>query len=273
LKQRIKIVVSVLLSFVLVAGLVGSYRRQSETEQQLSEVKQALARNSSSAQSIAPQQTNVPSTTPIVLDTQTDGSPTVRKQHNLEEILSAGWKLVDQRSPDQAARAVQIFSEGLANVDPKSPELYNGLGRALLVAGRPREAIKAWSQGLELSPQFSEMQSGIGWAYWRLNDPYRAKEAWQKALSFNPHSIDAWSAVAWIELALGNHSEAKRGFQELVNSDPKHKSWALGLSMARAGNSDVQEIAQFFALPPLDQFERPLSVDRANSTEAVSMQP
>ena len=179
-----------------------------------------------------------------------------------------GWKLVDQRDPAQAAKAIQIFNEGLANVDPKSPELYNGLGRALLVAGKPHEAIKAWSQGLELSPRFSEMQSGIGWAYWRLDDPYRAKEAWQKALSFNPHSIDAWSAVAWIELALASNSEAKRGFQELVNSDPKRKPWALGLSMARAGNSDLREISQFFALPPLNRFDRPLSIDRASSTDA-----
>ena len=39
MKQRIKIVGSVFLSFALVAALIRSYRRQSEMEQQLSEVK------------------------------------------------------------------------------------------------------------------------------------------------------------------------------------------------------------------------------------------
>jgi tetratricopeptide (TPR) repeat protein len=201
---------------------------------------------------------------PIVLDSGAIGSEDVRKQRNLRAIEDAGWKLVDQRSPEQAAKAIRIFHDGLANVDANNPELYNGLGRALLVAGKPREAIAAWRKGLVLAPSFSDMQSGIGWAYWWLNDPCRAKDAWQRALVMNPHSIDSWAAMAWIDLALGKDTEAKNGFQELVKFDSGRKSWIMGLSMAQGQNNDLAEISKFFPLPRLAMLERPLPVDPAS---------
>jgi Flp pilus assembly protein TadD len=254
--QRLRAIGSVSVSFILVALLIQSYRHQRETDQRLTEIQKEM-------QNAPP--TPKEKVDPIVLDGGSLASEAVRKQHNLEEILDAGWKLIDQRSPDQAAKAVLIFDEGIANVDSNSAELYNGLGRALLVAGKPREAIAAWRKGLSLSPHFSDMQSGTGWAYWALNDPNRAREAWTKALSLNPHSPDAWSAMAWIDLALGKKTEAKNGFQELVKFDPGRKTWAMGLSMAQGGNSDVSEISQIFPLPALRAFEQPLPVDPAST--------
>lgn len=267
-KQQLRVIVSVAVSFVLVSLLVQSYRHQRETDQRLSEIQKELqdaaitrplnARNSLS---------------PIVLDGGAVASEAARKQRNLEEILDVGWKLVDQRSPEAAAKAVLVFEEGIANLDSSSPELYNGLGRALLVAGKPREAIAAWRRGLALSPHFSDMQSGIGWAYWALNDPSRAKDAWKKALAVNPHSTDAWSAMAWIDLALGKNLEAKNGFQELVKFDSGRKPWVMGLSMARGHNQDIREISQFFSLPALPMFDQPLPVDPASMPDQVASHP
>jgi tetratricopeptide (TPR) repeat protein len=257
-KRQWRVIVSVSASFVMVLLLVQSYRNQRQTDQRLSEIQKELQEVSTSHASSG--QKSVPS---IILDGGNVGSEEVRREHNLSEIESAGWKLINQRSPERAAVAVRIFNEGLANVGSTSPELYNGLGRALLVAGKPRDAIAAWGKGLALAPNFSDMQSGIGWAYWQLNDPSRAREAWKNALAMNPHSADAWSAMAWIDLALGENAEAKSGFQELVNFDPEQKSWIAGLSMARGNNDDVREISQFFALPALSMFDRPLATDPA----------
>jgi Flp pilus assembly protein TadD len=267
-RQHIRVIVSVAISFVLVILLVQSYRHQRETDQRLAEIQKEIQ--------------NAPPTGllsarnplgPIILDGGPGASEAARKQHNLEEILDVGWKLVDQRSPEQAAKAVLVFDEGIANVDSSSPELYNGLGRALLVAGKPREAITAWRKGLALSPHFSDMQSGIGWAYWTLNDPSRAKDAWKKALALNPRSPDAWSAMAWIDLALGENMKAKNGFQELVKFDSGRKPWVMGLSMAQGGNSDIRDISQFFPLPALQAFEQPLPVDPAPTLDPVASHP
>ncbi len=258
LKRQMRMIVSVGASFALVAILVQNYRRQRETEQRLTDMQNLLQNVSTTHSSSAGN-----ATPHVVLDGGDVGSEEVRKQHNLDEIMNAGWKLVDQRSQEQAAKAVRVFNDGITNVDSSSPELYNGLGRALLVAGKPREAIAAWRKGLALAPNFSDMQSGIGWAYWRLNDPSRARDAWQRALAMNPHSIDAWSAMAWIDLALGKNTEAMNGFQELVKFDSGRNSWVMGLSMARGRNSDISEISQLFPLPALPMFERPLPVDPA----------
>jgi tetratricopeptide (TPR) repeat protein len=258
LKQRIRVLVSVGVSFVVVSFLVQGYRHQRETDQQLAEMQkviQAVAVPASRARGdLAPN---------IRASGAVDGSS---GQHDLEEILSKGWKLVDQRSPDQARKAVRVFNDGIAEVNPRSPGLYNGLGRAFLVAGKPREAIAAWRKGLTLAPNVSDMQSGVGWAYWWLNDPYRARDAWQRALVMNPHSIDAWSAMAWIDLALGKNAEAKSGFEELVKFDSGRKPWIMGLAMAQGRNADIRQISQLFPLPAPGMFERPLPIDPAQVT-------
>ncbi|HTT19127.1 MAG TPA: tetratricopeptide repeat protein [Candidatus Sulfotelmatobacter sp.] len=256
MKQTIRTVLSVAVSFVFVILLVQNYRHQRDTDRRLAEIQREL-RGGSAVTKPAAQ----PSPPVVIMDEGSIGSEAAQKQRNLQQILTIGWQFVNSRKPSEAAKAVTIFNEGISNVDPNSPELYNGLGRALLIAGRPREAFVAWRKGLALAPQFSDMQSGIGWAYWWLNDPCRAKQAWQRALSTNPHSVDAWSAMAWIDLASQRYDEAKRGFQELVQSDPTQKSWAMGLSLARANNGDQKQIAQFFPLPPLERFTQPLPID------------
>jgi tetratricopeptide (TPR) repeat protein len=249
-----RVIVSVAATFLLVTFLVQNYRHQRETDQRLAEM-QTMVQVS-------------------VNDSLTAGNGVTANTHERgpvyeaegirdpEEILNKGWKLVNQRSPEQARRAVGLFSEGIAE-NPVNADLYNGLGRALLIAGRPRGAIDAWRNGLRFAPNLSDMQSGIGWAYWRLNDPYRAKEAWERALAMNPRSVDAWSAMAWIDLALGKHTEAKRGFEELVQFDSARKSWIMGLSMAQGHNTNVSQVMQFFPLPALDTFKRPFPVDPA----------
>jgi tetratricopeptide (TPR) repeat protein len=248
--------------------LVQNYRHQSETDRRVVELQRIISGTPATHPSSMPE-----TTVSVVLDDGTSGSEFVRKQRNLDEILNVGWNLINERDPAQAAKAVEVFTEGIANLDSGSPELYNGLGRALLITGNPSGAIAAWRKGLELAPNFSDMESGIGWAYWSQNDPARAKDAWQKALRINPHSADAWSAMAWIDLALGNCAEAKSGFQELSKFDSKRQSWAIGLSMAQGNNADIREISAFFPLPPLKAFEQPLPVELVSTSTGAPIAP
>ena len=254
LKQGMRVIVSVAAFFLLGTFLVQTYRHQRETDQRLTEMQkivQASVNNSARAGSDVPANIHEHGS---LNDTVGIRDP--------EEILNKGWKLVNQRSPEQARRAVRLFNDGIAE-NPKDADLYNGLGRALLIAGSPRAAIAAWRRGLKFAPDLSDMQSGIGWAYWWLNDPYRAKDAWERALVLNPSSVDAWSAMAWIDLALGKHAEAKQGFEELVKFDSGRKSWVMGLSMARGQNTNFSQVTQFFSLPALVAFEGPLLIDPA----------
>jgi tetratricopeptide (TPR) repeat protein len=259
-----RVIISVAASFLLVMFLVQNYRHQRDTDRRLTEMQktvQASVNGSPAAQSAVPANIH-----------ERGSVDDARGIQDPEEILNKGWKLVNQRSPEQARRAVRLFNDGIAE-NPANAELYNGLGRALLIAGRTREAIAAWRTGLTLAPNVSDMQSGIGWAYWRLNDPYRAKEAWERALAMNPRSVDAWSAMAWIDLALGKHAEAKQGFEELVQFDFGRKSWVMGLSMAQGHNTNFSQVTQFFSLPALAAFDRPLAIDPALADSADVSRP
>jgi tetratricopeptide (TPR) repeat protein len=184
--------------------------------------------------------------------------------------MDAGWKLINQRNKESGQHAAELFQAALKDIDPKSPDLYNGLGRALLIAGQPREAIAAWRAGLGIAPTLADMQSGIGWAYWHLNDPYRAKKAWEAAIAIDPKSADAWSALAWVDLATGDAQTAKLGFQTLLARDSHNNAWIMGLSMARANNSDPEQIKPFFPLPNIGAFDHPVANDPAETVASTA---
>jgi tetratricopeptide (TPR) repeat protein len=189
-------------------------------------------------------------------------------QRDIRTVMDEGWRLINQRDPQAAAQAAAIFREGLEKVDPANAQFRNGLGRALLIAGRPREAIETWQQGLTKAPQISDMRSGIGWAYWNLGDYYHAQEAWEEALKVNSKSLDAWTAMAWIYLALGNADKSKEGFQVLYASDRQNKDWILGLQMAQAKNTDPAQISKFFPLPVLTAFTTPAGPPSASGADS-----
>jgi tetratricopeptide (TPR) repeat protein len=192
----------------------------------------------------------------------------LEKQRNIRTVMEEGWRLINERNPQAAAQAVEIFREGLEKVDPQNAQFRNGLGRALLIAGRPQDAIETWQQGLATAPQISDMRSGIGWAYWNLRDYYHARQAWEEALKTNPKSLDAWSAMAWIYLALGDAERSRDGFQVLYLADHQNKDWILGLQMAQARNSDPAQISKFFPLPPLTAFTQPAAPVSAPGMES-----
>jgi tetratricopeptide (TPR) repeat protein len=234
-----------------------SNRQQRDTEQRLADMQRQI-QNATQAQVSPVGQPMVPEFTAAIpggATTQNLGS--IQKQRDTRAVIEEGWRLINERNPKSAPQAVAIFREGLDKVDARNAQFYNGLGRALLIAGQPRPAIAAWQQGLALDPKISDMRSGIGWAFWNLQDAFHAKEAWEKALAINPKSIDAWSAMVWIYLALGDTENSKAGFQVLYLSDRQNKTWILGLQMAQAKNTDPAQIAKFFPLPALAAFTTP----------------
>jgi tetratricopeptide (TPR) repeat protein len=261
LRYKVLLAGSIILCLVLAVILVQNHLAQRTTDARLNQLQrqieeQAASRGPASGAS-SPGATGV-TRGPLIVDAAAS-LPTERaeKQHEVEQVMAAGWKLIDQRDPAAATEAAELFQAGITKIDGSSADLYNGLGRALLIAGKPREAIAAWRKGLAIQPKLADMQSGIGWAYWRLNDPYRAKQAWEQAVALDPRSPDAWSALAWIDLALGDKTGAVRGFKTLVDRNPQNQSWVIGLAMARAGNTDVAQIRLYFGMPELAAFEGP----------------
>src|SRR5271169_3311322 len=88
---------------------------------------------------------NTPTTAPTLVIQSATTLPTEFAQNHQQvlDVMNAGWKLINQRSPGPAQNAADLFQAAINKIDPKSPDLYNGLGRALLIAGKPRDAIVA----------------------------------------------------------------------------------------------------------------------------------
>ncbi|MGN6370342.1 MAG: hypothetical protein ACTHN5_18965 [Phycisphaerae bacterium] len=254
MKKNLGLVFSIIICFVLAGALVQNYRSQSDTQKQLADMQKRLDEQQA-APGVSGGDARVAPAQPVIVQSGTTLPTSYAQTHQqVLDVMNAGWKLINQRTPAAAQNAADLFQAGIEKIDGKSPDLYNGLGRALLLANKPREAIAAWKSGLRLAPTFAEMQSGIGWGYWNLHDPYHAKKAWDAAVAIDPKCVDAWSALAWIDLALGEIQPSKAGFQALLAHDKNNSSWVMGLSMAKAGNQRFEEINQFFRLPALETF-------------------
>lgn len=256
---------AIVIGSVAIIALINSMNNQNSTQRQLAELRQKLDQQAAAPAakpSEAPSSRAAdPATAQPIVTLESKASYVtdyVKKRQDIEKVMEAGWKLINLRSPEHAARAAELFEQALAQIDDKSPDLLNGLGRAYLVAGKPEKAIEAWKKGIEIEPRLVDMQSGLGWAYWSLKDYPNAREAWRTAVAKDPENIDAWSALAWIELALGNKAYAKEGFRILVNKNTQSKPWVLGLSMAQGGNTNPDHIKKFFPIPDdLSVFKKP----------------
>jgi tetratricopeptide (TPR) repeat protein len=153
-----------------------------------------------------------------------------------------------------------IFQEGLDTVDASNVRFYEGLGRAQLQAGKPEEAIQAFTRGRALDPRRAALASGLGWACWNLKRYGQSKRAWEDAIKLDPEFEDAWSALAWVYMATGEFEKSQAGFVILLRKDPERRAWILGLTMARAHNSSIDQIrAQFKGMPDPAAFTAPAS--------------
>ena len=256
---------------LVVAGVLGFWivhtlNDQAETRRQLDDLKKQMA----AATSLAPASTGgatMPTSGPVLPvnpvwvgagGVTTQNGSALAQQKAVQEYLSEGFRLLNSRDPQNVAQAAKIFREGIDKVDKNNVYLYNGLGRALILSGKYADALQAFQDGQQVDPKRAELVSGAGWAQWNLKQYYQARQSWEAALKLDPNSQDAWMALAWIYLAMGNDELSKQGFVILSKAQSDNKEFALGLTMARAANHNLDQIrAQFKGMPDPAAFLTP----------------
>ncbi len=193
-----------------------------------------------------------------------DGSM-MAKEKMTQDYLNEGFRLLNKRDPESAQKAAQVFQEGLEKADPKNVYFFNGLGRSLLIAGKPQEALEVFQRGRQADPKRAELASGMGWAYWNLKQYPEAKRAWEDAVELDPKSEDAWMVLSWVYMAVGNFEKSRTGFVTLLKIDPERKQWVMGLTMARASNRSIDQIrAQYKGMPDPEAFKAAASLPAGN---------
>jgi tetratricopeptide (TPR) repeat protein len=143
----------------------------------------------------------------------------VAAEKRTRDALAAGWapELADlladiESRKGRPAEAARLLQEVIDRAGPTAP-ILDGLGDALLAAGRPDQAVRAWARATDL---------GIGATakgpYHKLAEHYRkagdaAAADWHDALAY----FAAGHELFWA----GRYAEAKQPFEEAVKYDPR----------------------------------------------------
>lgn len=80
------------------------------------------------------------------------------------------------------------------------------LGRMLVVAHRPRDALTAFQDGLRIDPRSTSLLTGQGVALDALEQHAAAQDSYRAALSITPGSVPATNNLA-LSLALSGHAD------------------------------------------------------------------
>jgi len=179
------------------------------------------------------------------------------------------------RSPEAAEARIR----GALERDPFLASGWLTLGEALQVQGRPDEAIEAWREGLERSPDHPELHANLGTALARRHAGAPAevhlREALRLATGSRPDlhvTLGAWladqgrfdEAQAEYDRALadapdhpgarnnravayyrsGRLEEAEREWRELVRRYPRHADAHNNLAALALGRDDFAEAAR-----------------------------
>jgi tetratricopeptide (TPR) repeat protein len=119
-------------------------------------------------------------------------------------------------SPEQAVRR---FRECLA-IDSTGKEAINGLGLALVRAGRSREGLELLRRGLERFPSEPALYKNAALASWKLQDASSALRYSTQALQLEPGYGEALGLRSRARARLGDHTGAVDDWNRYVASEP-----------------------------------------------------
>jgi glycerol-3-phosphate dehydrogenase (NAD(P)+) len=190
--------------------------------------------------------------------------------------------------------AFQYIDKALA-LNPRFTAALNLRGLALMIKGRPAEAIEALRSSLEIDPTFSEGWNNLATAYDQNNEKEKAVESWKKAYdldqnynaSYNlaktafeneqsdvaldwirksiakfPKSVLSYNLQGLILESLERYPEAIDSYQEAIKLAPTELNVQFNLAMAFYRKKDYGRTREILEkLLPLAKDELKLKVE------------
>jgi tetratricopeptide (TPR) repeat protein len=119
-------------------------------------------------------------------------STTPAAQSRVTQLNESGWKALQDRQPDLAAR---LFAEALA-LRPNDPALMFGAGAAAYMQGRLPDATWRLRRALDLDPAMTEASRLLGEVTYGGGDIDGAIAIYEKALKYAPKDADLAAKLA-----------------------------------------------------------------------------
>ncbi|KAG0180254.1 hypothetical protein DFQ28_005146 [Apophysomyces sp. BC1034] len=140
------------------------------------------------------------------------GVPRWNRVSDAEEQIQLGTSYLNKGSLDMAMnsyhRSVQLAPSGAG---------YFNIGVCYFQMGKHRDAIKAFEQSLEYSPNSADAHTNIASAYLMLKNVSEAVKHLEKASNFNPLDGEVQYNLGCVYEATGNLEGAKTRFERAKN--------------------------------------------------------
>lgn len=150
--------------------------------------------------------------------------------------------LLRDNQPIEAERAFR----DVLKYDPKNASALDGLGLALIMQGRYKDAMPFLDKAVTLEPENGSFRSNRGVARMEVSDYKGAYEDFDAAeRSGNPDDrISANINRGRLKQRQGDYAAAEQEFTNALARDPKSFAATLGRAVARESNGDLEGAAE-----------------------------
>lgn len=115
--------------------------------------------------------------------------------------------------------AIDLWEDTVAKC-PDSPRAYDGLGNALVDAGRLPEAVVVFQRAIQLDPDFVRARNNLGVTYDKLRQTAAAIREFEDALAIKPEFGAARYNLANAYAAAGRPADAEREYLAVLRTKP-----------------------------------------------------
>ena len=124
-------------------------------------------------------------------------------------------------SAGKVDEAVAEFRKALA-IKGDYYKAHNNLGLALAEAGKKDEAIVSFKEALTVKPDYYKAHNNLGLALAEAGKTDEAIAYFNQALKFNPKSADAYNNIGSMLRTQGKREEAERYYRKAIAIQPDH---------------------------------------------------
>ena len=155
------------------------------------------------------------------------------------------YRLIDEASNLQTAgdlpSALETWKKAIAT-DPDDARVNNGMGVALTVAGRSREATVFLKKATEVNPNYLDAFYNLGAAEMQDHQTEEAIDAWQNTVRIYPRFFQGHEGLGFANYMLGKNRESLAELRLALDGEPDRVSvLTLAASlMATSGDASLR---------------------------------
>jgi predicted TPR repeat methyltransferase len=137
--------------------------------------------------------------------------------------------------------AAEMACRALLDSEPNLVDGHHLLGVILLQAGRPEDAVEAFSAAVELAPEEPEILGNMAVAYEASGASQQAANAYRTAINLDPADPHLNAAFAAVSQRLGEHEAAVGGFRRAIELGEVTAENLYGLALAEKVTNQLED--------------------------------